>query len=48
VFLLLSEQQRLFGFMEYGYRPAILAALGAEAAATLFLLAYVGTLLRRS
>jgi hypothetical protein len=48
VFLLLSEHQMLFGFMEYGYRPAIVAALSAEAAAVVFLLAYLGTLLRRS
>lgn len=48
VFLLLSEHQRLFGFMEYGYRPAIVAALSAEAAAAVFLLGYLATLLRRS
>jgi hypothetical protein len=48
VFLLVSEHRMMFGFMEYGYRPAIVAALGAEAAATAFLLAYLAVLLRRS
>jgi hypothetical protein len=31
--LLVSEQTRLFGFMELNYRPAILVALSSEAAA---------------
>lgn len=31
--LLVSEQTRLFGFMELNYRPAILVALASEAAA---------------
>jgi hypothetical protein len=47
VFLFVSEHRPLFGFEEYGYRPAILIALAAEAAAVLFLGAYLGTLLRR-
>jgi len=35
--LLVSEQTRLFGFMESNYRPAILVAIASEAAATLVL-----------
>jgi hypothetical protein len=31
--LLVSEQTRLFGFMELNYRPAILVAIASEAAA---------------
>jgi hypothetical protein len=37
VALLISEQTRLFGFMELNYRPAILVAIGSEAAAALCL-----------
>jgi hypothetical protein len=37
VALLVSEQTRLFGFMELNYRPAIVVALASEAAATLSL-----------
>ena len=40
-FLFVSEHRRLFGFEEYGYRPAIIAALAAEAAATAFLGGYL-------
>jgi hypothetical protein len=47
VFLFVSEHRRLFGFEEYGYRPAIIVALAAEAAATVFLGGYLGALLRR-
>ena len=47
VFLFVSEHRRLFGFEEYGYRPAIIVALAAEAAATVFLAGYLGALLRR-
>ena len=35
--LLVSEQTRLFGFMESNYRPAILVAIAAEAAAAIVL-----------
>jgi hypothetical protein len=42
VFLFVSEHQPLFGFEEYGYRPAIIVALAAEAAAILLLGAYLG------
>jgi hypothetical protein len=35
--LLVSEQTTLFGFMESNYRPAILVALGSEAAAAVVL-----------
>jgi len=37
VALLVSEQTKLFGFMESNYRPAILVAIASEAAATLAL-----------
>jgi len=37
VALLVSEQTRLFGFMELNYRPAIIVALASEAAAALSL-----------
>jgi hypothetical protein len=33
--------------MDYGYRPAIIAALAAEATTAALLIAYLGTLLRR-
>jgi hypothetical protein len=35
--LLVSEQTKLFGFMESNYRPAIIVAIATEAAATLLL-----------
>jgi hypothetical protein len=38
VFLLLSEQTRVFGFMESNYRPAIIVAIASEAAAAVILL----------
>lgn len=41
VFLFVSEHRPLFGFEEYGYRPAILVALVAEAVAVLSLGAYL-------
>jgi len=47
VFLFVSEHQRLFGFQEHGYRLAIIIALTAEAAATVFLASYLSVLLRR-
>src|SRR2546421_13082008 len=37
VFFFISEHGTLFGFEDYGYRPAILAALAAEAAAVVLL-----------
>ena len=46
-FLLVSERTRLFGFMEYGYRPAVIAALAAEAAAAVLLAAYLAVAARR-
>ena len=42
VFFFISEHGTLFGFEDYGYRPAILAALAAEAAAVVFLGSYLG------
>ena len=41
VFLFVSESRPLFGFEEYGYRPAIIIALAAEAAAVVLLGAYL-------
>lgn len=41
VFLLVSESTSLFGFMEDGYRTAIVIALAAEGAAVLLLGAYL-------
>lgn len=38
VALLVSEQTKLFGFMESNYRPAIIVAIGFEASAALILL----------
>jgi hypothetical protein len=35
--LLVSEQTKLFGFMESNYRPAIIVAIASEAAAAFFL-----------
>lgn len=35
--LLVSEQTKLFGFMESNYRPAIVVAIASEAAAAVFL-----------
>ena len=47
--LLVSEQTKLFGFMESNYRPAILIALGSEAAAAVVLaLVAVSTLPTRT
>jgi hypothetical protein len=43
VFLFVSESRPLFGFEEYGYRPAIIIALVAEAAAVLLLGAYLSS-----
>jgi hypothetical protein len=42
VALLVSEQTKLFGFMESNYRPAILVAIGLEAAAAIFLALLLG------
>lgn len=47
VFLFISEHQTLFGFHEHGYRPAILIALVAEAAAVLLLGGYLVARLAR-
>ena len=41
VFLLISEHRTLFGFMEEGYRPAVVVALVAEGAAAVLLAAYL-------
>ena len=40
VALLVSEQTKLFGFMEQNYRPEIVVALISEAAATVVLVAF--------
>jgi hypothetical protein len=40
--LLVSEQAGLFGFMEPGYRPAIMLSLGLEAATIVLLGAHLG------
>jgi hypothetical protein len=47
VFVFVSEHATLFGFRDYGYRPAILIALAAEAAAVLVLGAFLPAALRR-
>jgi hypothetical protein len=47
VFLFVSEHATLFGFRDYGYRPAILIALAAEAATAVLLLGYLGARTRR-
>jgi hypothetical protein len=47
VFLFLSEHQPLFGFQDYGYRPAVIAALVAEAATVVLLGSYLAVLQRR-
>jgi hypothetical protein len=39
--LLITESSSLFGFMDHGYRPAIVAAIAAEGAAILGLSAYL-------
>jgi hypothetical protein len=41
VFFFISEHRPLFGFEDYGYRPAIIAALAAEAATVVFLGGYL-------
>lgn len=47
--LLISEQTKLFGFMESNYRPAIVVAIASEAAAAITLGAlFVLTLKRRA
>jgi hypothetical protein len=43
VFLFISEHRTVFGFMDYGYRPAIVVALVAEAATAVLLGAYLVT-----
>jgi hypothetical protein len=48
--LWISEQSTLFGFMDHGFRPAVVAAIAAEATAALSLGAYLamtGMRLRR-
>jgi hypothetical protein len=47
VFLFVSEHRTLFGFHDYGFRPAIVIALAAEAAAVLLLGAYLAVRARR-
>ena len=44
--LLVSEQTKLFGFMESNYRPAIVVAIATEAAALLLLVALLVLTLR--
>jgi hypothetical protein len=39
--LVVSENASLFGFMDHGYRPAVIAAIAAEAATILALSAYL-------
>jgi hypothetical protein len=46
VFLFVSEHRPLFGFQDYGYRPAILVALAGEAATVVLLGTYLGRRLR--
>lgn len=46
VFLFLSEHQPVFGFQDYGYRPAIMIALATEVAAVVTLGAYLATRVR--
>jgi len=41
VFFFISEHRPLFGFQDYGYRPAIIVALTAEAAAVVLLGGYL-------
>jgi hypothetical protein len=41
VFLLISHSRPLFGFEDYGYRPAIVIALAAEGATALLLTGYL-------
>jgi hypothetical protein len=41
VALFISEGSGLFGFVEHGYRMAIVVAIVAEAAATVFLIAFL-------
>lgn len=48
VFLFVSEHRPLFGFEDYGYRPAIIVALAAEAAAVVLLGAYLAFRARAS
>jgi hypothetical protein len=48
VFLFVSEHQPLFGFQDYGYRPAIIIALAAEAAAVALLAGYLAAGFRRA
>ena len=47
VFFFISERQTLFGFRDYGYRPAIIIALAAEAAAVVLLGGYLAGRVRR-
>lgn len=46
--LLVSEQTKLFGFMEYNYRPEIAVAIASEAAAMLVLAALAVLTVRRA
>lgn len=47
VFLLISEHTVLFGFMEHGYRTAIIASFVAEGATVVFLGTYLLMLIAR-
>lgn len=47
VFFFISERQPLFGFQDYGYRPAIIVALAAEAIAVVLLGGYLADRARR-
>ncbi len=47
IFLVISENTRLFGFQESGYRTAIDLALVAEGAAVLLLAGYLALIARR-
>ena len=48
VFFLISEHRQLFGFHDYGYRPAIIVALASEAAAVALLGGYLVSRARTS
>jgi hypothetical protein len=43
VFLFVSESRPLFGFEDYGYRPAIVIALAAEAATAVLLAGWLAS-----
>jgi hypothetical protein len=47
VLLLVNEHTPLFGFMDYGYRAASIAALVAEGATALFLSGHLRARMRQ-